>query len=34
MPVILDEKEIKQIMERIVRGIESEGHLVKVFGCA
>jgi hypothetical protein len=34
MPVIFDEMETKQILERIVQGIESEGHLVKIFGCA
>jgi hypothetical protein len=34
MPVILDKEETKLVLERIVQGIESEGHLVKVFGCA
>jgi hypothetical protein len=30
-PVTLNEDKTEQIMQRIVRGIESEGHLVKIF---
>jgi hypothetical protein len=34
MPVILDQEETKLILERIVQGIKSEGHFVKIFRCA